>query len=1501
MKTQRYILLSSIVALLSPFFFYGCGKENGQRLSFPHPVPDQYGKEPENGNPQFTQNPLTYGASPPDSLPVDRLQPWERVDENGYVIVVGHDFTSRGETAENESSTYRQTSAINLETDFTPGVQRFNEVGDVTDFGEASRFASGSVGEELLSYATFRISLGSNQPSALSFDVNPRLRSDATRSEYYVAISDYANSVWKWFGPFTDSHVRLVLPPSDYTSELGNSFIIVSAFNGSNFDLTGIGVNPRDETDSAPPPVPPAPTVTPIPGGVFIQFVSVIADDLAGYRIGYAPYEFSSPNDFLVEFVNYVEGISWHLLPDDRKLYVRVSAVDVNGNESALSEASLSKGVIGAIPTLELTTDTASAMRGSQVNLNAVGAEVYDFDLNGDGFFEQTDLASGNVSFIAQDSGIIRPAVRGRTAGGGIGFAAVSLIITSNSRPSASASATPSSGKVPLDVTFTGVGEDSDGTIVNYAWDFDGDGFYDYSDPTNPNPPVQTYTTEGLYNVKFRVEDNEGAWDVDTISIQVQPDPANQMPTIAAISATPSLTMPLMDVFFDVVATDSDGTIVSYAWDFENDGTDDSFIRNPQFQFPSVGLYNVRVQVTDDLGGYAVGYVTVGIVEAPLNIPPTIVEITASQYYGPPPLDVIFSTNAFDTDGNIVQYGWDFENDGILDFTDPLSGDTSHTYASPGFYVARFQVTDDGGDASSAYLGINVMFNQPPSASLALTPTCVYLGETGFETVTFDASSSYDPEGGTLEYAFDPLGNGSYTAFSTTPTYTYDYSFTGTFNVGLRVKDAQGAVSENSRPLSVYRFGSVVVEDNRSYEGTDISLAVVNGFPALSLVDDFGNLYYIRALDGTGLHWGSMFWLDSSSSFGGTSLKTINGYPAISYRKRSGNATGQFTSQAIVNGNPAISYYDALNGDLMYVRALDINGNSWGTPVPVDTTNSVGSYNSLFVVNGNPAISYFDETNGDLWYVRASDTNGATWGTPVAVDTVNYVGLFTSLRVINGNPAISYYDSSNGDLLYVRASDADGTTWGTPVTVDSSFSTGLHTSLTIVNGNPAISYFDWSNYDLKYVRALDANGVSWGTPVTVDGADTLVGEYTSLAVVNGNPGISYRSLTEGALKFVRSQDADGGTWGAPVTVDASDFNGFYTSLEVVNGNPAISYYSSTLGDLRYVRAQDTDGTSWGTPSSPDFEGDTGEYSFLLVVNGNPSISYFDGSSGSLKFVRALDASGGSWGDPIQIDKFPDTLRFISATDANGSSWSTPVDVVTQTDAGSYNSMESVSGNPAITYYDSINGDLMYVRASAPDGSVWDAPISLDTTGDVGLYTSLELVNGFPAVSYFDRTNGDLKFIRATDANGSAWGSPTAVHTAGVVGKYSSLAVIAGNPAIGYYDVTNHDVLFVRAADANGSAWNPPHIADDSGDVGKFCSLANVNGYPALSYYDATNGDLKFAIASAFDGSSWKSPVTVYSYTDVGTWTSIALVNGRPGIAYENEYENVVMFGYPRID
>jgi hypothetical protein len=73
------------------------------------------------------------------------------------------------------------------------------------------------------------------------------------------------------------------------------------------------------------------------------------------------------------------------------------------------------------------------------------------------------------------------------------------------------------------------------------------------------------------------------------------------------------------------------------------------------------------------------------------------------------------------------------------------------------------------------------------------------------QSVTFDGSGSYDPDGSDLKYEWDLDGDGSYEASTTVPeiTRTFNFEFDGL--VGLKVTDAEGLTGEATAILRVTR------------------------------------------------------------------------------------------------------------------------------------------------------------------------------------------------------------------------------------------------------------------------------------------------------------------------------------------------------------------------------------------------------------------------------------------------------------------------------------------------------------------------------------------------------------------------------------------------------------------------------------------------------------------------------------------------------------------------
>ena len=89
-----------------------------------------------------------------------------------------------------------------------------------------------------------------------------------------------------------------------------------------------------------------------------------------------------------------------------------------------------------------------------------------------------------------------------------------------NTPPTASFTATPTSGIVPLTVSFNGsASSDPDGSIASYAWSF-GDGANGSGVTAS-----HTYNSTGTFTAKLTVTDNRGATASSTAAITVNPDP----------------------------------------------------------------------------------------------------------------------------------------------------------------------------------------------------------------------------------------------------------------------------------------------------------------------------------------------------------------------------------------------------------------------------------------------------------------------------------------------------------------------------------------------------------------------------------------------------------------------------------------------------------------------------------------------------------------------------------------------------------------------------------------------------------------------------------------------------------------------------------------------------------------------------------------------------------------------------------------------------------------
>lgn len=88
------------------------------------------------------------------------------------------------------------------------------------------------------------------------------------------------------------------------------------------------------------------------------------------------------------------------------------------------------------------------------------------------------------------------------------------------------------------------------------------------------------------------------------------------------------------------------------------------------------------------------------------NISPTVT-LSANSISGNAPLAVNFIATASDTDGNITQYEWDLDGNGVYEAANTNSTST-YTYNSAGTYSASVRVTDNGSATATSAVTITV-------------------------------------------------------------------------------------------------------------------------------------------------------------------------------------------------------------------------------------------------------------------------------------------------------------------------------------------------------------------------------------------------------------------------------------------------------------------------------------------------------------------------------------------------------------------------------------------------------------------------------------------------------------------------------------------------------------------------------------------------------------------------------------------------------------------------
>ncbi len=341
----------------------------------------------------------------------------------------------------------------------------------------------------------------------------------------------------------------------------------------------------------------------------------------------------------------------------------------------------------------------------------------------------------------------------------------LSVVNGPNDTPVAAFSVDKSSAYVGEEITFSSLAYDPDGTIVNYWWDIEGDGFYN-NEPTQEGSYTYAYSqvhNDGI-NVKLKVEDSAGA-TAESEAVTIYVDSLAKDPDAKFLADISGTTVVFTNNSF--VDTDQGAELAGTYWDFDlntdSDGngvTDDdydSFDASPTHVYPEFGTYKVSMTVVDTAG-------QTDSVTQEIEVKETIAPVAAFTTTVSGKTVTFKNTTTVDTAHNVDvrTYTWDFDTsvdssgdtDGEND-TDSSVKNPSFEYTDYGSYEVKLTVVDTYGktdtvtqtvDVSNPIEALNALLTSVPQAN---SLSQIILAKDGDEV-----SFYFSAEGGSGDYNY---------------------------------------------------------------------------------------------------------------------------------------------------------------------------------------------------------------------------------------------------------------------------------------------------------------------------------------------------------------------------------------------------------------------------------------------------------------------------------------------------------------------------------------------------------------------------------------------------------------------------------------------------------------------------------------------------------------------------------------------------------------------------
>ena len=705
----------------------------------------------------------------------------------------------------------------------------------------------------------------------------------------------------------------------------------------------------------------------------------------------------------------------------------------------------------------------------------------------------------------------------------------------------------------------------------------------------------------------------------------VLPTPAavNQPPH-AVFSYTPSApTVNTVITFNASASSDSNGTIVSYAWNF-GDGTTGSGV-TVQHSYTAPGTYTVQLTVRDNDG--ATDSTTAQVSVAPVANQPPHAAFSYSPTNPTPGAWVHFDASASsDPNGTIVSYAWNFG-----DGTTGTGVSVYHQFTSASTYSVRLTVRDNDGATDSVTRSVVVAAVIPPPHADAGGP---YTGVVG-QPVTLNGSAS---TGSIAQYSWN-FGDGT---SGTGVTVQHVYGAPGTYTATLTVVGTTGqqssdttqvVISQPVPPLAVqlslpkgsYQVGEAIVVTynvNRAAYvyicDVDPTGKVVLLFPSYLEPDNHvaagthtlpGRNYTLRVTAPAGTE--TLYAFAATSPLPNFPTSFGNGFPILSYNPAGFiNNVRQTMQSQIASGDWA---EDTLSFTVVAVpttgtlriasspqgASVTVDGTPVGT-TPVQVTAGAGPHTVVLTKSGyQTATRQVTVTAGQTSYLNVTLTPTPPQNQP-PVPAFTYSPAHPIVnQTVQFNGSGSY--DPNGSIVSYAWSFGDGGT-ASGVTVSHKYThTGTYSVRLTVTDNGGISRSKTQSITVAAAPSFAALRGFWAFN---EGSGNVVHDSSG----NGNTGtIHGASWTTGSPDGSKALAFNGSSY---VTIPAN------ASLNITGVITVEAWINpSSFGGIRRIVSQDGSGSS--------------DNHFYLALDGD-KISFAVFTNAWRKVIGSTALHAGTW-------------------------------------------------------------------------------------------------------------------------------------------------------------------------------------------------------------------------------------------------------------------------------